>query len=165
LGRPATRSFRGGMFTSESNAGDGLKKLAEYLAQTRRQASASIDLLNARVSELSAELEESEAEEGEGSAREEMSAGSGAEAEGASSHRSDAVRAGLGGGSGAAGSAVLGAQGSSARCTPPRTTGTTSWPSCPSPAESPRVSRISCRSSSPSRAIRAWSPAALPPTC
>ena len=47
----------GGMFTSESNAGDGLKKLAEYLAQTRRQASASIDLLNVRVSELSADLE------------------------------------------------------------------------------------------------------------
>lgn len=45
------------MFTSESNAGDGLKKLAEYLAQTRRQASSSIDLLNARVTELSADLD------------------------------------------------------------------------------------------------------------
>ena len=45
------------MWTTDSSAGDGLKKLADYLAQTRRQAEVSIDVLNSRVTELTAELD------------------------------------------------------------------------------------------------------------
>ena len=36
---------------------DGLSKLAEYLNQTRRQAEQSIDILNAKISELANESE------------------------------------------------------------------------------------------------------------
>lgn len=44
-----------------AESGGGLKKLADYLAQTRRQAEASIDVLNKRIEELTSELEVSHA--------------------------------------------------------------------------------------------------------
>jgi len=34
------------------SSSDGLKRLTEYLNQTRRQAEASIDILNQRITEL-----------------------------------------------------------------------------------------------------------------
>jgi len=43
--------------TTESKQGESLKKLAEYLAQTRRQAEASIDVLNTRIIELTRDLD------------------------------------------------------------------------------------------------------------
>ena len=43
--------------TTESKQGESLKKLADYLAQTRRQAEASIDVLNTRIVELTREVD------------------------------------------------------------------------------------------------------------
>lgn len=43
--------------STDTKQGEGLKKLADYLAQTRRQAEASIDCLNNRIAELTQELE------------------------------------------------------------------------------------------------------------
>ena len=37
---------------TEVNSNEGLSKLTEYLNQTRRQAAASIDMLNQRIYEL-----------------------------------------------------------------------------------------------------------------
>lgn len=47
--------------TEGGGAALGLRKLAEFLAQTRRQATTSIDALNERIAELTAELEVSQA--------------------------------------------------------------------------------------------------------
>ena len=48
--------------TQNIQSSDGLAKLTEYLAQTRRQAEKSIDVLNERITELTREKEEIAAE-------------------------------------------------------------------------------------------------------